>query len=93
MDSQDRLIRIVLVSLLLYAAGSLAAGGFELRRTRALAAELDLRMESLELETQQMKQRLNSKPNEEEITQLARQRLGLVLPGEKIFYFTTDREA
>ena len=28
----------------------------------------------------------------EDIEQLARQRLGLVRPGEKIFYFTTDRE-
>ena len=30
--------------------------------------------------------------SDEELAQLARQRLGLVLPGEKIFYFTTDRE-
>ena len=31
--------------------------------------------------------------SDEQLQQLARQRLGLVLPGEKIFYFTTDREA
>ena len=28
----------------------------------------------------------------EEMQQLARDRLGLVLPGEKLFYFSTDRE-
>ena len=30
--------------------------------------------------------------SDEELERLARERLALVLPGEKIFYFVTDRE-
>ena len=39
-----------------------------------------------------LQQELEKEMSDEELAQLARQRLGLVLPGEKIFYFTTDRE-
>ena len=91
MNSEERLIRIVLLSLLLYAAASLASSGYELKRARSLEAELSLELEALQAENLQMQQKLEEELSEEELAQLARQRLGLVLPGEKIFYFT-DRE-
>ena len=89
---RERLIRIVLLSLLLYSALSFAASGTELDRAEARQDRLSAELEALEAETQQMRTKLDSEISSTEAEQLARQRLGLVRPGEKIFYFTTDRE-
>jgi cell division protein FtsB len=90
---RERLIRIVLLSLLLYSALSFAASGNELDIAEARQDRLGAELEALEAETQQMRTKLDAKISPTEAEQLARQRLGLVRPGEKIFYFTTDREA
>ena len=89
---RERLIRIVLLSLLLYSALSFAASGNELDRAEARQDRLGAELEALGAETQQMRRKLDAKISPTEAEQLARQRLGLVRPGEKIFYFTTDRE-
>jgi cell division protein FtsB len=89
---RERLIRIVLLSLLLYSALSFAASGNELDRAEARQDRLGAELEALGAETQQMRTKLDAKISPTEAEQLARQRLGLVRPGEKIFYFTTDRE-
>ena len=89
---RERLIRIVLLSLLLYSALSFAASGRELDRAEARQARLGAELEALGAESQQMRTKLDAKISPTEAEQLARQRLGLVRPGEKIFYFTTDRE-
>ncbi len=93
MNSQDRLIHFVLISLLLYSAASFCSSGAELRQARSLEQGLISELELLEAENSAMAKKLEAGITEEELIQLARQRLGLVLPGEKIFYFTTDREA
>ena len=38
------------------------------------------------------REKLEAGLSDEELERLARERLGLVKPGDKIFYFTTDRE-
>lgn len=92
MNSKESIIRIVLLSLLLYAAAGLASSGRELERAGALKAELSASLAALEAENLLLLQKLEEEMGGEELAQLARERLGLVLPGEKIFYFTTDRE-
>ena len=93
MNFQNRLVHIVLLCLFLYAAASLFSSRRELSQAQKLEAALERELELLQAENQRMQQKLESGFSDEEIQQLARQRLGLVLPGEKIFYFTTDREA
>lgn len=93
MNSHENLIRIVLLSLLFYAVISFISSGHQLKEARIIETELTSELEALEAWKLQMRQRLESDMSNEELAQLARQRLGLVLPGEKIFYFTTDREA
>ena len=93
MNSQNRLVPIVLLCLFLYAAASLFSSRRELSQARELEAALELELEFLQENNLRMLQKLEAGFSDEEIQQLARQRLGLVLPGEKIFYFTTDREA
>lgn len=89
---RERLIRIVLLSLLLYSALSFAVSGKELDRSEARQARLSAELESLRAETRRISTKLDGEISPTEAEQLARQRLGLVRPGEKIFYFTTDRE-
>lgn len=92
MNCQKNLIRIILLSLIFYAALSLFSASHELRQARALEARLASSLQALEEENLLLQQELEKEMSDEELAQLARQRLGLVLPGEKIFYFTTDRE-
>lgn len=92
MDTKESLIRIILLSFLLYSALSLAASGRELHEALARQEQLNAQLAAVDAERQAMQARLNARISPEEIEQLARQRLGLVRPGEKIFYFTTDRE-
>ena len=92
MRTREALIRIVLLSLLLYSALSLASSGGELEQAQARQAELQAKLDRLEAERQLLQEKLEQGISVEDAQQYARQRLGLVMPGEKIFYFTTDRE-
>ena len=76
MNTRDTLICIVLISLTLYACASVAAVGGELRAADNAA----------------LREKLEAGLSDEELERLARERLGLVKPGDIIFYFTTDRE-
>ena len=46
----------------------------------------------LRTENERLKEELANPPDDKEMEQLARERLGMVKPGEKIFIFDTDRE-
>lgn len=91
MYSRDTLLRIVAVALLLYAILSAASSSARLKKLRAAEAGLRQQLATLEQERDQLEQRLAEGISDEELERLARERLGLALPGEKIFYFT-DRE-
>lgn len=92
MNANENLVRIALMGLLLYSMLSLYASGRELALAEEMKAELSAALEVQTAETRQLQQGLDESLNDAELEQLARQRLGLVMPGEKIFYFTTDRE-
>lgn len=92
MDPRETLVRIVLVALLIYSLASLTAVGWELRQSELLLAELQGETESLRAANTGLERKIAEGQSPEEMQQLARERLGLVLPGEKLFYFSTDRE-
>ena len=71
MNSQDKLLRFVLVFLLLYSMASLALTGGQLRRAQAAGAALSHELEALEAENARMAQRLRDGPGEDEIIELA----------------------
>ncbi|MBR0208966.1 MAG: septum formation initiator family protein [Oscillospiraceae bacterium] len=88
----SRFISIVIAALLAYGlvrfcvVKSLLEEAEEARRT--LCSEVQaLREESAALE-----RALDSPPDDREIEKLARERLGLVLPDETIFYFTNAED-
>ena len=93
MKSQNRLIHIALICLFLYAAASLLSVKRELRQAQRLEEELKAQLVQIQENNRRMMHKLEAGFSDEELQQLARQKLGLVMPGEKIFYFITDREA
>jgi len=92
MNPRETLLRIVLISLLLYSLASLTAVGRELRQAEHMRGELLQETEHQQARRTELEEKLTRGQSPEEMEQLARERLGLVLPGEKLFYFSTDRE-
>ena len=90
MDAKEPLIRIVLLALLLYAAGCLAASGRALYAAGARESALRSELETIEKDNLAVSRKLTEGWSAEELEQLARERLGLVLPGDRIFRFTSD---
>ncbi len=88
MYSKETLIRIVLVSLLLYSALSLFATRSELKQLDGTRRQAQETLAALRDENAQLKESLAQEISEEEMERLARERLGLVRPGEMIFYFS-----
>ena len=92
MDSKETLIRIVLLSLLLYAAVCLANLGQNLRRAEALESALAARLQTIEKDNLARSQKLEDGWNDEEWEELAWWRLGLVRPDERVFLFPQTEE-
>ena len=92
MNSRETLVRIILVALLLYSLTGFIAVGRELRQSELMAARMRQQAEELRLLKADLEEKIAQGQSPEEMQQLARDRLGLVLPGEKLFYFSTDRE-
>lgn len=92
MNTKDTLICIVLIALTLYACTNVAAVGGELRAAAAVQQELSAELEERTADNTALREKLEAGLSDEELERLARERLGLVKPGDKIFYFTTDRE-
>lgn len=91
MRSRNILWRIVLLSLLFYSVFSFVSVTVSLNKTRQTASDLQQRLAVLQAENAGLKA-ASEQRTDTELQDLARERLGLVLPGEKIFYFTEDRE-
>ncbi len=92
MNSRETLVRIILVALLLYSLTGFITVGRELRHSELMAAQMRQQAEELRLLKADLEEKIAQGQSPEEMQQLARDRLGLVLPGEKLFYFSTDRE-
>ena len=92
MRAKETLICIVAVALLIYSLTVFAGAGRELNRLKAEAGAAADMLGELEKENSSLQTSLEEGMSDEELERLARERLALVLPGEKIFYFVTDRE-
>ncbi len=87
MDARRTLIRIVLLALLLYAAGCLAVLGLKVQAAQDTARALTEELSSAERENRAARRRLDEDRSTEDWETLAWQRLGLVRPGEIVFLF------
>lgn len=86
--AQRRLIlRIIVVVILLYSLGTFAGGLRRINETKSRIETAEIELKSLREENQQLKDELASSPDGEKIARLAREKLGLIKPGDKIFVF------
>lgn len=90
MQTKETIIRIVLVALLVYSLLSFVSVKRETAETEKKTEELGEQLSELEKENERLIAAAKNADSDEEIRQLARDRLGLVMPGEKIFYFNSD---
>ncbi len=88
MQNRSVILRIVVLALLLYALASLCSRGWELRETERRLLVLEEEQRELERQKQELEAGLAGEGRQEELRRLARERLGMVMPGEIIFYFT-----
>ena len=93
MDAKETLIRIVLPVLLFYAALCLASARRELAAADTVEASLRLRLETIEKDNLAVSEKLTEGWSAEELESLARERLGLILPGDRVFCFPSDSRA
>lgn len=84
---RETLLRLVITALLLYALAHFAAAQLRLTQTEALAASLEAENAALEAEHTALIERLSAGEGPEELEARARRELGLVRPGEIVFYF------
>lgn len=92
MHNKNVIVRIVIVALLCYTLSNFIAARQRLRETELAVQSARQELTELEQENARLKKQLASLDDEDELRRLAWQRLGMVMPDEKVFYFTTDRE-
>lgn len=79
-------IRILIPALMLYALGSLFITGGKLERARELMLQAQETVQALERQNAILEEGIACGDDPKMLEQLARQRLGLVMPGDKVIY-------
>lgn len=92
MHNKNVILRIVIVVLLCYTLSNFIAARERLHETELAAQSLRQELVLLRQENEQLQTQLERLNDEDKLRALAWQRLGMVMPDEKVFYFTTDRE-
>lgn len=88
MYTRFSLLRIAAVAVLIYALAVFTSSVERLYRAEETVAALEREYDRAEEENRALKKRMESAKSAETMQALARERLGLVMPGEKIFYFS-----
>ncbi len=84
-------IKIILVVLALYIVGTYVSLQTQLQKARALNAELKQQQALEQQKTQQLRDEVASELDYEYIIQVAREKLGYVLPGERVYIDANGR--
>lgn len=92
MQNKNVILRIVIVALLCYTLSNFIAARQRLHETECAVAALEQELGQLQQENGRLQVLLAGLDDENELRALAWQRLGMVMPDERVFYFTTDRE-
>lgn len=93
MQTRSALVRIVALVVLLYSLGLFASSVRKVSMAEAVVAAMTEELDALHGDVRELEDKLAAVESGEAIEALARERLGLVMPGERIFYFTFDGAA
>lgn len=91
-EQRSMLLRLVTTALLLYALTHFTAAQLRLARTEALTETLSAERDALAAENAALTGRLRAGESREALEARAREELGLVRPGEIVFYFKDGEE-
>ena len=91
MRVRELILRIITVFMLLYSMSVFGRGIIHLRRAEADVEESRAELADLLRENENLKEKLAG-PEPNDLERLARQKLGMVMPDEKIYIFDKDRE-
>ena len=84
---REALLRLLTVGLLLYMLIGFGTSRLRLNMAAGRERELDLACASLREENEALRRSIASQWEDETAEAMARDRLGLVMPGERIYYF------
>lgn len=90
MQTHSVLLRIVALSLLLYSLSLFGSSLRKLSLTETKLAAYQAEYEALSQVRDELEAKISALRRGEGMDVLARERLGLVMPEEKIFYFTSE---
>jgi len=80
------LVKVVILALLIYALFMLADSGAKRAEGQKVLEELRQQAETLRRENEALQLEIDSANDDEVIASVARERFGLVMPDEKVFY-------
>lgn len=86
------IIRIVAVALLLYSLASLITVRRQLDAMESLRGRLTAELEALQQERRRLEEQLTVYGEDGEMRRLAWERLGMVAPGETVYYFRSGTD-
>lgn len=92
MQTRLTLLRIVALALLIYSLALFVTSVREVAQAENAAAALEEEYDCARMERLALEAKIEFAQSAEGMEQLARDRLGLVMPGEKIFYFINTAE-
>lgn len=85
------IIKVVLGLFAIYAVFNLVSIQFDIRDKQAELDALKSEIQSVTLKNQQLNETLKAQLTDEEIADIAREKLGFSLPGERIFVDITGK--
>ena len=85
--NSETLLRLLVVSLMLYMLVSFGAARWRLNEARAEEQRLDALCAERRAENEELRAHLAASHEDETLEAMARDQLGLVKPGERIYYF------
>ena len=92
MQHRKIILRIVVVALLIYSFTAFGSGLKDLRQGESQMNLLEDELSMLKDTNSLLKAQLSTAPDEDKVRKLAREKLGMLRPEDKIFIFSKDRE-
>ena len=92
MQHRKIILRIVVVALLIYSFTAFGSGLKDLRQGESQMNLLEEELSMLKDTNSLLKAQLSTAPDEDKVRKLAREKLGMLRPEDKIFIFSKDRE-
>lgn len=87
MTNRELILRLVVVTLLLYSLTAFSSSAVKLQRSKIAVIEIENELIPLKEKNSLLKSYSSQDPDDEKMRELAREKLGMINPEDKIFVF------